>query len=95
MAAPVINSFVADKQTAAPRDVVTFTMNYSDPDTRILNFVGTLVDGEGNAAQPATVTVAVRDQETPAVQSDSTPPIVATKVSDDGTVAVFRATIPG
>lgn len=94
MAQPVITSFTADKTTAKPGDTVTFTMGYSDPDTRTMTFVGNLQDGEGNQAIPAQITVAIKDVESPTVQSTDATPVVANKISDDGSTAVFKATIP-
>jgi hypothetical protein len=77
-----------DKTTYAPGEVMTLTVNYSDPDTDSVQVTITVTDKSGNQSAPTTLT-AVIDPLTVGV---SDPDRAWTKVSDTGVVAVFTAT---
>lgn len=87
MANPTISSATLNKAFYQPGELMTLTVNYSDADRQMLQLQIKVTDSQGNEANantsaiidPATVTVS------------SVPTKTWTKVSDNGSVAVFTA----
>lgn len=89
MAAPIITATV-DKPAPAVGDVVTLTVNYSDPDAVASTITVTGTDAEGHAAT-VTTTITVSDPVTLTVADSAARNWV--KLSDNGAVAVYKTTI--
>ncbi|TDB76402.1 hypothetical protein [Micromonospora sp. KC723] len=87
MAAPTVTASL-NASTYAPGDPMTLTVTYGDPDTRPVTVTVVVTDSLGNRSAPASVT-AVIDPLTVAVTDDSGR--TWTKLSDSGSVAVYRA----
>jgi hypothetical protein len=87
MAAPTVTASL-DKSGYAPGERMTLTVTYADADTATITVSVTATDSAGNTG--AATAVAVIDQGTVSVTSSPARPW--TKVSDNGTVAVFTAT---
>lgn len=88
MANPVVSASL-DKSIYRPGDVMTLTVNYSDPDSQTVKVDVQVTDSLGNKSPVYTVN-AVVDQLSVAVTDASGK--VWTKKSDTGTVAVYTAT---
>lgn len=88
MASPTVSASL-DKATYRPGDKMTLTVTYGDPDTKQLKVTIAVTDSAGNVSAPVTVT-AVIDPLVVAVTDASGR--VWTKVSDNGSVAVYTAT---
>lgn len=86
MTAPTVAAAL-DKAAYRPGDVMTLTVTYGDPDRQTLTITVVVTDTTGATGQATTQ--AVIDQGT--VTVTSTPPRAWTKVSDNGTIAVFTA----
>ncbi|PWR11337.1 hypothetical protein DKT68_06205 [Micromonospora acroterricola] len=71
-----------------PGDQMLLTVTYSDADTRPLTVTIVVTDAQGNSSAPVKVT-AVIDPLTLTVTDDSGR--TWTRVSDNGSVAVYRA----
>ncbi|MGW5671239.1 hypothetical protein [Micromonospora sp. NPDC003776] len=87
MAAPTVAASL-NASTYSPGDQMTLTVTYGDPDTKTLTVTVVVTDAQGNSSAPAKVT-AVIDPLTVTVADDSGR--AWSKVSDTGTVAVYRA----
>ncbi|MEH0820983.1 MULTISPECIES: hypothetical protein [unclassified Micromonospora] len=87
MAAPTVTASL-NAATYSPGDQMTLTVTYSDPDTRPLTVTVVVTDAQGNSSAPVRVT-AVIDPLTLTVTDDSGR--TWTRVSDNGSVAVYRA----
>jgi hypothetical protein len=88
MASPTVTATL-DKPSYKPGDLVTLTVNYTDPDTKTITVSVKVTDSEGHDADVGPIT-AIIDPLT--VQASSSPAKTWTKISDTGTVAVFTAT---
>lgn len=78
-----------DKASYAPGATITATVSYADADTRTTPLTVTVTDAAG-ATGTATVSLIIKDTDVPTV-SDGTSRVY-TKVSDNGSIAVFTAT---
>ncbi|TDC38838.1 hypothetical protein [Micromonospora sp. KC213] len=87
MAAPTVAASL-NASTYSPGDPMTLTVTYGDPDTRPVTVTVVVTDSQGNRSAPASVTTII-DPLTVAVTDDSGR--VWTKLSDNGSVAVYRA----
>ncbi len=87
MAAPTATASL-NAPTYSPGDQMTLTVTYGDADTRPVTVTIVVTDAQGNSSAPVKVT-AVIDPLTIAVTDDSGR--TWTKVSDNGSVAVYRA----
>lgn len=87
MATPTLTASL-DKLSYAPGEKMTLTVTYADADNATVSFTVTGVDSDGN---DAVVTVQRRTLD-PVTLTVSDPGKTWTKVSDNGSVAVFTAT---
>ncbi|MCW3838937.1 hypothetical protein ONA70_02355 [Micromonospora yasonensis] len=87
MAAPTVTASL-NASTYSPGDQMTLTVTYGDPDTKALTVTVVVTDSQGNSSAPTKAT-AVIDPLTVTLTDDSGR--TWTKVSDTGTVAVYRA----
>ncbi|MEV6812173.1 hypothetical protein [Micromonospora sp. NPDC051296] len=87
MAAPTATASL-NATSYAPGAQMLLTVNYSDPDTKALTVTVVVTDTQGNSSAPVKVS-AVIDPLTVTVTDDSGR--TWTRVSDNGTVAVYRA----
>ncbi|MFE9205196.1 hypothetical protein [Micromonospora sp. NPDC006431] len=87
MAAPTVTASL-NRSTYSPGDQMTLTVTYADPDTRPVTVTIVVTDSQGNSSAPVKAT-AVIDPLTVSVTDDSGR--TWTKVSDTGSVAVYRA----
>ena len=88
MTAPTISASL-DKASYAKGDNVTLTVTYADADQETLSITVTVTDASGNTTGSVPVT-AVVDPLT--LEVDDPSGRVWTKVSDNGSVAVFKTT---
>jgi hypothetical protein len=89
MAAPIVSGSL-DNQAPTIGQVLTLTVNYSDPDATTNTITITGTDAEGHPGT-ATVTYTVGDPVTLAVADSSGR--VWSKISDTGAIAVYRTTV--
>jgi len=89
MANPIVTA-VVDKPAPVIGDVVTLTINYSDPDATSATITVTGTDAEGHVAT-VTTTYSVSDPVALTVVDSSGRTWV--KQSDNGAVAVYKTTI--
>ncbi|KKJ98518.1 hypothetical protein [Micromonospora sp. HK10] len=87
MAAPTVTASL-NAATYAPGDQMTLTVSYADPDTRALTVTVVVTDAQGNSSAPVRAT-AVIDPLAITVSDDAGR--TWTKLSDTGSVAVYRA----
>ncbi|PZG17468.1 hypothetical protein C1I95_15530 [Micromonospora craterilacus] len=87
MAAPTATASL-NATSYAPGAQMLLTVNYNDPDTKALTVTVVVTDTQGNSSAPVKVG-AVIDPLTITVTDDSGR--TWTRVSDNGTVAVYRA----
>ncbi|WP_433126279.1 hypothetical protein ACQPWW_26535 [Micromonospora sp. CA-240977] len=87
MAAPTATAKL-NSPTYSPGDQMLLTVTYSDPDTKPLTVTIVVTDAQGNSSAPVKVT-AVIDPLTLTVTDNSGR--TWTRVSDNGSVAVYRA----
>ncbi len=87
MAAPTATASL-NATSYAPGAQMLLTVTYSDPDTKALTVTVVVTDAQGNSSAPVKVS-AVIDPLTITVTDDSGR--TWTRVSDSGTVAVYRA----
>lgn len=88
MANPTVSASF-NKSSYAPGEQITLTVNYADADTKVLTVTTTVTDASG-ATGSTTSVVNIVDQV--AVAVSSSPAKTWTKVSDNGSVAVFTTT---
>jgi hypothetical protein len=89
MAAPTVSAGL-NASTYSPGDQMTLAVTYADRDTSALTVTVVLTDSQGNSSAPVNVT-AVIDPLAVTVTDDEGR--TWTKVSDTGTVAVYRAVV--
>ncbi|WDZ86227.1 hypothetical protein [Micromonospora cathayae] len=87
MAVPTVTASL-DATTYAPGDQMLLTVAYADTDSQTLTLTIVVTDDRGNQSAPVIVPTVI-DPLTVAVTDDSGR--TWTRVSDTGTVAVFRA----
>lgn len=87
MAVPTVTAAL-DAPTYSPGDQMLLTVAYADTDTQPLTVTIVVTDALGNSSAPVTVPTVV-DPLTVTVTDDSGR--TWTRLSDTGTVAVFRA----
>jgi hypothetical protein len=87
MAAPTATASL-NASTYSPGDQMTLTVTYGDADTKPVTVTIVVTDAQGNSSAPVKVT-AVIDPLTVTVADDSGR--TWTRVSDNGSVAVYRA----
>ncbi|MFC0002837.1 hypothetical protein [Micromonospora siamensis] len=87
MAAPSASASL-NATTFSPGEQMLLTVTYSDPDTQQVTVTVVVTDSKGNSSNPVKVN-AVIDPLTVTVTDDSGR--TWTRVSDTGSVAVFRA----
>ncbi|MFC3500707.1 hypothetical protein ACFOOK_06960 [Micromonospora krabiensis] len=87
MAAPTVTASLT-AASYSPGDPMTLTVTYGDADTRPLTVTIVVTDAQGNSSAPVRV-AAVIDPLTITVSDDSGR--AWTRLSDTGTVAVYRA----
>ncbi|QOC90871.1 hypothetical protein [Micromonospora craniellae] len=87
MAAPTVTAAL-NASSYAPGAQMLLTVTYGDPDTKTLTVTVVVTDAQGNSSAPAKAT-AVIDPLTVTVTDASGR--TWTRVSDNGTVAVYRA----
>lgn len=87
MAIPTVTAAL-DASTYAPGDQMLLTVAYTDADTQPLTVTIVVTDARGNSSAPVTVPTVV-DPLALTVTDDSGR--TWTRLSDTGTVAVFRA----
>ncbi|RIV38031.1 hypothetical protein [Micromonospora radicis] len=87
MAAPTVTASL-NATTYAPGAQMLLTVNYGDPDNKVLTVTVVVTDAQGNSSAPAKVS-AVIDPLTITVTDDSGR--TWSRVSDNGAVAVYRA----
>jgi hypothetical protein len=87
MATPSVSASL-DKIAYAVGELMTLTVTYSDPDTDQVQVTITVTDQSGNQSAPTTVTAVIDPLTVGVTDPDRT----WTKVSDNGSVAVFTAT---
>lgn len=89
MANPTVSASL-DKSSYSVGDKITLTVTYSDADNKTFNVTVVVTDSDGNTSAPVTLPVVLSDKVTVTVtDSDGRN---WTKVSDNGSVAVFTAT---
>lgn len=88
MASPTV-SVSLNKASFAPGEQILATITYGDVDNKSFQVTVTVTDQSGNVSAPATVAAVISDATTITVADDGNR--VWTKVSDTGSVAVFRA----
>jgi hypothetical protein len=88
MANPILSASL-DKSSYAPGDQMLLTVQYGDPDNASSAIHVKGVDLEGN---PASVDVTYTVADTVTLEVDDDGGRVFTKISDSGTVAVYKAT---
>lgn len=86
MALPTLSASL-NKTTYAPGETMTLTVTYADADNRSASVTVTGTDGAGNPAS-VSLNFNISDAVTVAATGGAT----WTKVSDNGSVAVFTAT---
>ncbi|MBY8873790.1 hypothetical protein K7640_18335 [Micromonospora sp. PLK6-60] len=87
MAAPTASASL-NATTYSPGEQMLLTVTYGDPDTQQVTVTVVVTDSKGNSSNPVKVN-AVIDPLTVTVTDDSAR--AWTKVSDTGSVAVYRA----
>jgi hypothetical protein len=87
MPAPTVSASL-DKTAYQPDETMTLTVTYSDPDTEAVTVTVVVTDSQGNTSDPATVTAVVDPSVLTVTDSSGR---VWTKVSDNGSVAVYTA----
>ncbi|MER7332200.1 hypothetical protein ACIBTZ_16530 [Micromonospora sp. NPDC049460] len=87
MAAPTATASL-NASTYSPGDQMTLTVTYGDADTKPVTVTIVVTDAQGNSSAPVKVT-AVIDPLTVTVTDDSGR--TWTRLSDNGSVAVYRA----
>ncbi|MER5338474.1 hypothetical protein [Micromonospora sp. NPDC002717] len=87
MAAPTATASL-NASTYSPGDQMTLTVTYGDADTKPVTVTIVVTDAQGNSSAPVKVT-AVVDPLTVTVTDDSGR--TWTRLSDNGSVAVYRA----
>lgn len=89
MADPTVSASL-DQPTYQIGDTATLTVTYSDPDNETLTVTVTVTDSAGNISDPATVTAVIDPSE---ITIDDQSGRTWTQQSDNGSVAVYTATI--
>lgn len=89
MANPTLSASL-DKATYAKGEKMTLTVTYADADNKSLTVTVSVTDSAGNQSDPVTIPVNISDKVT--VSVTDTDSRTWTKVSDNGSVAVYTAT---